>query len=102
MGVARRRQYSRANGCPKTLWFVSLGEEGRNLILSRDFARTVDERGQRNHVIGFLGIDQATYGDVLRLWCRPSWPTHDNSIDAGPIAVVPTANQMIRSPGMVP
>lgn len=54
-------------GSPKTLWFVSFGGEERNLILSRDYARTLNETGQLNNVIAYLGIDQAANGDVLRL-----------------------------------
>ena len=60
-------RYYRANGCPKTLWFVSFGGEERNLILSRDFVRTLNESGQLNHVIAYIGIDQAANGDVFRL-----------------------------------
>ncbi len=60
-------RYYKANGCPKTLWFLSFGGEERNLILSRDFARTLNETGRLDQVIAYLGIDQAANGDVLRL-----------------------------------
>lgn len=60
-------RYYKAKGSRKTLWFVSFGGEERNLILSRDYARTLNETGQLNQVIAYLGIDQAANGDVLRL-----------------------------------
>jgi hypothetical protein len=60
-------RHFQAAGCAKTLWFVSFGGEERNLILSRDFVRTLNETGVLNQVITYLGIDQAANGDVLRL-----------------------------------
>lgn len=60
-------RYYREKGCPKTLWFISFGGEERNLILSRDYARTLNESKQLDKVVAYLGIDQAAYGDVLRL-----------------------------------
>lgn len=60
-------RYYKENGCDKTLWFISFGGEERNLILSRDYARTLNESKQLDNVIAYLGIDQAAYGDVLRL-----------------------------------
>ncbi len=60
-------RYYRTNGAAKTLWFVSFGGEERNLILSRDYARVLNETGQLNQVIAYLGIDQAANGDILRL-----------------------------------
>ena len=60
-------RYYKENGCAKTLWFISFGGEERNLILSRDYARTLNESKQLDGVIAYLGIDQAAYGDVLRL-----------------------------------
>ena len=59
--------YYNTNGYPKTLWFVSFGGEERNLILSRDFVRTLNESGQLRNVIAYIGIDQAANGDVFRL-----------------------------------
>jgi len=64
--IEMARHY-KTNGSAKTLWFVSFGGEERNLILSRDYARVLNETGQLNHVIAYLGIDQAANGDVLRL-----------------------------------
>lgn len=60
-------RYYKTRGSRKTLWFVSFGGEERNLILSRDYARTLNETGQLNQVVAYLGIDQAANGDVLRL-----------------------------------
>jgi aminopeptidase YwaD len=60
-------RYYKPKGSAKTLWFISFGGEERNLILSRDYARTLNETGQLNQVIAYLGIDQAANGDVLRL-----------------------------------
>lgn len=60
-------RYYKARGSRKTLWFVSFGGEERNLILSRDYARTLNETGVLDHVIAYIGIDQAANGDVLRL-----------------------------------
>lgn len=60
-------RHYKAKGSRKTLWFVSFGGEERGLILSRDYARTLNETGQLNQVIAYLGIDQAANGDVLRL-----------------------------------
>ena len=60
-------RHYKQTGSRKTLWFVSFGGEERGLILSRDYARTLNETGQLNNVIAYLGIDQAANGDVLRL-----------------------------------
>lgn len=60
-------RHYRAAGCRKTLWFVSFGGEERNLILSRDFARVLNESRQLENVVAYVGVDQAAHGEVLRL-----------------------------------
>jgi hypothetical protein len=60
-------RHYKASGSRKTLWFVSFGGEERNLILSRDFARVLNEDRRLDNVVAYLGIDQAAHGDVLRL-----------------------------------
>lgn len=78
-------RYYKENGCPKTLWFISFGGEERNLILSRDYARTLNESKQLNNVIAYLGIDQAAYGDVLRLLCSADEPHLKPEINLRPM-----------------
>jgi len=45
---------------------VVFGGEERGLIMSREYARMLNETKRLNRVIAYLGIDQAAYGDVFR------------------------------------
>jgi aminopeptidase YwaD len=78
-------RYYKSKGAAKTLWFVSFGGEERNLILSRDYARTLNESGQLNQVIAYLGIDQAANGDVLRLLSSADEPHLQPRINLRPM-----------------
>lgn len=78
-------RHYRACGTAKTLWFLSFGGEERNLILSRDYARVLNETGQLNKVIAYLGIDQAANGDVLRLLSSAEEPHLQPAINLRPI-----------------
>lgn len=78
-------RYYKANGCPKTLWFISFGGEERNLILSRDYARMLNESKQLDNVIAYLGIDQAAYGDVFRLLSSADEPHLQPAINLRPM-----------------
>ena len=51
----------------RTLWLCSFGGEERNLIGSNAYVRILNEQKQLGRVIAYLGVDQAAYGNVLRL-----------------------------------
>ena len=51
----------------RTIWLCSFGGEERHLIGSSAYARMLNEAGELGRVIAYLGVDQAAYGDVLRL-----------------------------------
>jgi hypothetical protein len=78
-------RYYKAQGAAKTLWFISFGGEERNLILSRDYARMLNETGRLNHVIAYLGIDQAANGEILRLLSSANEPHLKPAINLRPI-----------------
>lgn len=78
-------RHFRREGCARTLWFVSFGGEERNLILSRDFVRTLNETGVLDHVVAYLGIDQAANGDVLRLLSSADEPHLQPPINLRPL-----------------
>ena len=65
----------------RTLWLCSFGGEERHLIGSSAYARMLNESGQLSRVIAYLGVDQAAYGDVLRLLSSEREPHLDPQIN---------------------
>lgn len=59
-----------ATGSNKTVWFCSFDGEERNLMGSSDFVRTLQELGDLDRVVAYVGVDQAAYGD--RFWVLAS------------------------------
>jgi Zn-dependent M28 family amino/carboxypeptidase len=65
----------------RTLWLCSFGGEERHLIGSSAYARVLNEARELGRVIAYLGVDQAAYGDVLRLLSSEDEPHLEPQID---------------------
>ena len=67
-GVLEIARHCVSAGTPQTIEFVTYGGEERNLIMSRDYARRLKERGALPSFIAHINLDNVAKGEAINLF----------------------------------